>query len=287
MIESEVGPPRGVLRIDEAERTGPYFLSRLKPDDRVAVFVEHYWIVSWDLEPGDEYLAETLPHPNVVLTFERDNARIQGVMRGKFSRRLRGRGLVFGVKFKAGGFFPFYGADVAELTDRQVPVAAVFGQAGAALEDEILVAGPDRRAMADRMNEFLLARLPETDPVAARTAALVRLCAEDTGIQRVEDLIARRREIAGEPEANKRALQRNFRKYVGVSPKWVIQRYRLHEALDRIERGESIDWPRLALELGYFDQAHFIRDFKKLVGVAPGEYAARTRPKTDAPADAP
>jgi transcriptional regulator GlxA family with amidase domain len=70
-----------------------------------------------------------------------------------------------------------------------------------------------------------------------------------------------------------RALQRLFKDYVGVSPKWVIQRYRLHEALARLESGAPLDLAALALELGYFDQAHFNRDFKSLLGRAPAAYA--------------
>ena len=50
-------------------------------------------------------------------------------------------------------------------------------------------------------------------------------------------------------------------------------RYRLHEAVERMTSGEAVDLPRLALDLGYFDQAHFIKDFKAMVGRAPGEYA--------------
>ena len=57
-----------------------------------------------------------------------------------------------------------------------------------------------------------------------------------------------------------------------MSPKWVIRRYRLHEALERVNAGHRVDWAALAAELGYFDQAHFIRDFKALVGRTPAEY---------------
>ena len=71
-----------------------------------------------------------------------------------------------------------------------------------------------------------------------------------------------------------RTLQRLFRRYVGVGPKWVLQRYRLHEAAERIADGYDGDWAALALDLGYFDQAHFIKDFKALVGCSPAEYAA-------------
>jgi AraC-like DNA-binding protein len=80
---------------------------------------------------------------------------------------------------------------------------------------------------------------------------------------------------------NKRTLQRLFAKYVGVSPKWVIQRYRLHEAAEQLAAGSSIGQAALAADLGYSDQAHFVRDFKSVVGMTPLAYArqARERPR--------
>jgi AraC-like DNA-binding protein len=57
----------------------------------------------------------------------------------------------------------------------------------------------------------------------------------------------------------------------------VIQRERLHEALARIEAG-PVDWTGLALDLGYFDHAHFIHDFRALIGVSPAAYARARGP---------
>jgi transcriptional regulator GlxA family with amidase domain len=74
---------------------------------------------------------------------------------------------------------------------------------------------------------------------------------------------------------SKRTLQRLFREYVGVTPKWVLSRFRLHEAADRMADGEH-DWPRLALELGFFDQAHFIKAFKAVIGRSPADYGLKT-----------
>jgi transcriptional regulator GlxA family with amidase domain len=71
-----------------------------------------------------------------------------------------------------------------------------------------------------------------------------------------------------------RALQRLFHDYVGVPPKWVIARFRLQEAAWRLAEGRD-DLAGLAAELGFFDQAHFNRDFTRLLGVAPGEYRRR------------
>jgi methylphosphotriester-DNA--protein-cysteine methyltransferase len=60
---------------------------------------------------------------------------------------------------------------------------------------------------------------------------------------------------------------------VHVTPKWVLRRVRLHEAAERMADGGG-DWAALALDLGYFDQAHFSNDFKAVVGRSPAEYAA-------------
>lgn len=79
------------------------------------------------------------------------------------------------------------------------------------------------------------------------------------------------------PTPSSRWVARLFRRYVGIGPKWVLQRYRLHEAAERIASGRVDAWSDLALELGYADQAHFVRDFRALVGQAPSTYAATCR----------
>src|SRR6266699_434040 len=71
-----------------------------------------------------------------------------------------------------------------------------------------------------------------------------------------------------------RTLQRLFADYVGVSPKWVMRRARLHEAAERADSGEPVDWAELAADLGYADQAHLTRDFTVTIGVPPTRYAA-------------
>jgi AraC-like DNA-binding protein len=90
----------------------------------------------------------------------------------------------------------------------------------------------------------------------------------DRSITRVDELVT-------QIGLNKRALQRLFNQYVGISPKWVIQRYRLQDAADQLIKQEITDCTDMALRLGYFDLAHFIKDFKTVVGLSPAEYARR------------
>ncbi len=73
-----------------------------------------------------------------------------------------------------------------------------------------------------------------------------------------------------------RRLQRLFAEYVGVTPKWVLIRSRLHDATDAIAGREPPDWARLAAELGYCDQAHLIRSFEAATGMTPMEYVRRS-----------
>lgn len=69
--------------------------------------------------------------------------------------------------------------------------------------------------------------------------------------------------------------QRLFAEYVGIGPKWVIRRCRLHEVTERLATSAEIDWASLAVEIGYADQAHFVRDFKEMFGESPTWYAER------------
>lgn len=84
--------------------------------------------------------------------------------------------------------------------------------------------------------------------------ALVERVRADRSVRRVG-------ELARSEGLSTRSLQRLFAAYVGVGPKWVVLRYRIHEALERAESTATVDWSALAATLGYADQAHLVRDF--------------------------
>jgi transcriptional regulator GlxA family with amidase domain len=120
--------------------------------------------------------------------------------------------------------------------------------------------------------EALLGSLrPERDPAAEQAADLVTRITADPALRRVDELAT----AAG---MTVRSLQRLFVNYVGVSPKWVMRRARLHEAAERADSGNLVDWAELAAGLGYADQAHLTRDFTATLGVPPTHYAAPTGP---------
>ena len=147
-----------------------------------------------------------------------------------------------------------------------MPLAEVFGPAGTRLERAVLAAGDDTPARIALCEAFLRERLPRARSERRAGAAGSWTRPRRPRVLKVEDLA----EWSG---LSTRALQRLFNRYVGVGPKWVIRRYRLHEAMERLATGEPVDWPAVGSSLGYFDQAHFINDFKALVGRTPAEYA--------------
>jgi AraC-like DNA-binding protein len=189
---------------------------------------------------------------------------LYGVDRGLFVRRLEGQGQVLGVKFRPGGFRPFWGRPVQELSDRVVPAHRFFGPVVEETNRRLLALA-DPAGTAALAEAFLLPRLPEPDPLAAEVAAMVETAGSDRDLVRVEQL-------ADRCGVSVRTLQRLFAEYVGVGPKWVLRRARLHEAAQRAGSG-SVDWSALAADLGYSDQSHLTRDFTAVVGLPPTRYA--------------
>lgn len=254
--------PKGVLHALIAEKM--FSLNRLQPSAEIGYFVQHYWIVRWDLRGQAPYSQVVIAHPNVNLVFEKGASGVFGVAKTTSSHLLKEQGWVFGIKFKPGGFYPFLQAPVSTLTGGVISLEEVFGVETAPMEAEILSLTDDA-AMVGRAEAFLTAHLPERDPNTALISEIVQMIQQDRTILKVEDVVR----LSG---MNKRTMQRLFDRYVGVSPKSVIQRYRLHEAAEHMDQGTAGDWLDLSIALGYYDHSHFIRDFRSIVGVSPEQY---------------
>ena len=160
MAGSRVGKPRGILNPRAGEKR--FRLSRPLPSDDLAFFVEHYWIVRWDLRGQKPYPSEVLPHPCVHLVVEKDRSKIYGVIREKFSRLLSDEGRVCGVKFRSGAFYPFWKSPVSELTGGSIGLRDAFGVDGESLEKAVL-SMEDEGEVVGAMEAFLRQRLPERD----------------------------------------------------------------------------------------------------------------------------
>jgi AraC-like DNA-binding protein len=239
---------RGILNPDAAARH--FRLTRVPPSPDLAHLVERHWCVEWDLD--EPFTQEIVTHPSVNVAFE-GAGTIHGVVTKRFRRELTGSGRVIATKFRPGGFHPFHPVAAHTLTDAVIPLSDVFTDFAPTTFEEI--------------EDGLRAHGWTDDPRVSEVGELHALMLADPGITRVDQLAR----AAG---YSRRTLQRLFREYVGVTPKWVLERIRLHEAAERMAAGEG-DWAGMALDLGYFDQAHFIKAFKAVVGRSPADYALR------------
>jgi len=269
MIRRKTEPPRGILKTAVAD-IQRYRHERYHPSSEVELYVEHYWAVEWDLSGQVRERAETLPHPSVHMIFDQEgHSRIRGPARAKFSTLLENKGGIFAVKFTPAGFYPFARVPVSRFSDRIVKLSDVFGTEGDDLDRAVQAENTDLSRI-HIIEDFLRAQRPDPDENVLLVTQIVYAVAKERDILTVKDLV-------DQYGLTKRKLQRLFAMYVGASPKWVIQRYRLHEAAEQLAANEQGSQAKLALKLGYSDQAHFVRDFKAIVGVSPAAYTRAVR----------
>ena len=258
------GPPRGILHRDGAPAR--FELHRHAPADALADRVECYWVTRWDLRGQHPYAQDVLPHPSIHVVVEPSASGVFGIPTARWTKVLEGRSRAVGIKFHPGAFTA---CPPAELTDQKLSLAAVFGDPGTSYERAVL-ATDDDVALVALADEFVGRNCPPVDAEGTQARRVVAGMQECGEMLRVED-------VAASHGLSIRALQRLFARRIGVSPKWVLQRYRLHEAVARIEAGERVDFAALASKLGWYDQAHFVREFTRIVGQPPGRYLAALR----------
>jgi AraC-like DNA-binding protein len=179
---------------------------------------------------------------------------------------------VIGVHFRPGGAFPFLRMPAGELSETTLALESLWGRAAVDLRDRLLGA-PTHQARFLVLEEALLAeflRGARVAPHAAVTFALRGFFrAPQTGtIASVTDRIGL---------SPKRFIQA-FRDQTGFTPKVFCRIRRFQKALDRIESCRGVDWSTVALDAGYFDQAHFNHDFRAFSGINPSTYLARRTP---------
>ncbi len=240
-------------------------LKRIKPSEGIDFFVKHYWIIRWDLANKGPFTQEVIPNPCINLVFEKNKTAIFGIKKGKSRHSLSGSGMVIGVKFKPGGFYPFLKRPLSTLTNGSLSLEEAFQMNSETLEQTIL-SQTSNEMLVHSVENFLQTVLPEPD----QQVILLNQMIDEVNYH---DDIVTVDQICQHFSINKRSLQRLFNDYVGVGPKWVIKLYRLQQAAEKIEQLNINSINDLAYDLGYYDQAHFIKDFKNFIGKTPLAYS--------------
>ncbi|MDF9715519.1 MULTISPECIES: AraC family transcriptional regulator [unclassified Nocardioides] len=263
-----------VTPIDRAHLTGVSRptppIHRYLPSPDLVDLVDRYWIPVWSLrEPSTQ---STLQHPVCLLVVSGTYARCYGVSRGLSTVVLEGDGYAVGVMLRPAAGRLVLGRPVGELVDGWCDLAQLATLDGAALTAEVRAAvepdptaeGGHRAAIA--AYERRLRTLLPVDPQGLLINDVVAWLQAHPEVTRVS-------EVAAAHGLGERALHRLVEQRVGLSPKWLVQRRRLHDAVVALKAGTT-SLAAVAADLGYTDQAHFTRDFRSVTGTTPGRYLA-------------
>lgn len=193
-----------------------------------------------------------------------------GVWTRRFVVEYPARVGVVGVHFKPWGISPFVDMPASELRDRWVPVDAVWRRSLDRLRNQI--AGIASATGELRVvEEELRSRLAE---VPARGLDLVLRTGERLERSNGSVRVGALSNAAG---VSGNHLTTQFKAHIGVTPKRVARIYRFAQTILSIDALRPVDWSDIALMAGYFDQAHFAKEFKAFTGHTPMGYLALRR----------
>jgi len=241
--------------------------------------LQRFWIPVWSVPPGREAPQRVLQYPVSLVVVASDYARFYGVVSGLSTTTLTGSGWAVGVMCAPAAGALVARGPMSRYTDRHVDVADVLGPAGTWLTARVRESmardpsDPAAHAMAmDAFGNALRPFLP-VDADGLLVNDVVDFVEGDREVVRVAQVCERF-------DLPERALQRLVHRRLGLTPKWLIQRRRLQEAAERL-RTTAVGLGEVAALLGYADQAHFTRDFARVTGMTPGQFAARHAHRTD------
>lgn len=251
------------------------------PRDDLAAFIKCYWTLSAPassteerqrivpdgcmemiFHSGDLY-RQYLPDATAIL---QPRYFVFGQITQPLEIAATGATKIFAVRFHPEGFLPFIQMPIQEMDNKAVDLTHLFGTEGKLLGEKIV--GEQTVATQIKLVEdFLLQQIKNPLTIDRIAASSVQALLELKGQLSVDAL-------ADQIQVHRRQLERKFATVIGLSPKQLAKIIRLQAALKMMQEKKFTHLTELAYENGYFDQAHFIKDFKEFTGVTPGEFYA-------------
>jgi AraC-like DNA-binding protein len=177
---------------------------------------------------------------------------------------------IIGIAFKPGGSFPFFNSPVSDLHNLQAPLELLWGRQAGYLREQLLEAKTSE-ARFRLLEQYLLAQAGWPGaPAFDRHPAVAFALKELRGSMRPRTVS----EVTDQIGLSARRFIQVFSEEVGLTPKLYCRVRRLQEALGQVSKTRTVDWAALAARSGYFDQAHFIHDFRAFSGLNPTTYLA-------------
>ena len=272
---------------------------RLKPKMPLGSLVECLWY--WEGAPAPHRQERLLPQGQAAMILNlRDDpiaiyedeggarsygtAVFSGARSNCFTIDCDQQERVVGVQFAAGGAFPFFPMPISELEDASFDMADLWGREAAWMRERVLAAETPR-AMLEALAVCLEERLSmafcgaATKTCSSRFRAVlgnsVPLHPAVVYMARELDICdgpARVQAVTGKIGMSQRRIAQLFHEQVGVSPKTFHRVRRFQHTIQRLHGARQVNWAELALDCGYYDQAHLSHDFRQIAGMTPSAY---------------
>jgi methylphosphotriester-DNA--protein-cysteine methyltransferase len=253
------------------------------PSREIANWVRCFWSLK-QTQVGDRTTVErVLPDGNPEIVFNladrfrrhsitNDEIQPATIVVGQMTRFVMieptGTVELFGVRFHPFGLMPLLGDSMTQMTDRIESLANIAPGHGVEIEER-LASAADFHARIRCFERWFLSFAPKM-----RGAAKIELIRRATRVINEDGGASRIRDVSSRLGVSQKKLERVFCQGIGVTPKTYSRVARLKRVVHAIDLGE--DWAETAYRCGYFDQAHFIHEFRAFSGLTPGAFVRET-----------
>ena len=253
-------PITGVLHHNRAQEN--YQLRRYF-SDKLSNLVEQYWLVNWDLGGEHIHTQKNLPDPNPHLFFDGTSLKLLGPVSKVYQYQMQSNGAITGVKFAIGALAELIQMPMTDLVDKELIPDSVLPVNSSKIIAQLQQVNTDEEAI-EVLEANLSGLIIQSSEKRQIVENIFRQIKHNNDIHTVA-------ELSSAVNLSTRTIQRYCQQYIGLSPKWLLRKYRLHQMLAQIEQGES-DVISLVERRDYTDQAHLIKDMQQILGITPSQY---------------
>ena len=251
-----------------------------KPHKDLESIVKFYWTLEVPFDPKNQK-QKIVPDGCIEMTFnfgdkirrytsENDfilhpNTMVMGQRTKSFDILPTGNVDTFAICFYPIGFANFVKTPLENLVDEETPISELFGQAEAYELEQQMIQAIDTQERIDIIETFFRKILNKNNTISNIVKSTVDALLRTNGTIPINVLLK-------DDTSKRRQLERHFKKQIGISPKQLGKAIRLQATLNLLLNKKSETLTDIAYESDYFDQNHFIKDFKDLVGVTPKDF---------------
>ena len=259
------------------------------PSKVLAPYIKRYWAIDNVLEKGETCIQRIVPtgltelimyftqRPKVLTIHKNlsENVALYGHQNDYYDIELTGELSVFSIVFQPQGLMQFFKFPLHEICNQNVPLKHLIGQAGRDLEEKM----GEASAFYQRVNiaETCLWNLLKTNNIDfefQRINHIIELIKQKYGNIHIH-------QMASEACLSRKQFERIFTGHIGISPKQYLKIIRFQHAIFQKQIDNSLNMTELSYQSGYFDQSHFINDFKSLSGLTPRQFFAENEACSD------